>query len=465
MGDQKNAGAHQDSSQVQEVHSLDDGDEEMDISDEEDGEDLQPKSKSSQDVQELKPERHAGEFEGIASESLPNDVVKRNPEKSEKEKHSLKLAELRAKAKLARAKLRIAEQKKARGNITRESLDLSSKNGGGGQQNNDRPTRLANIKIGSLVIPDVSLTGPDDEVRVVDSVYKIRKHEGKEDPGSNTIINSTTKVPIPFHVTPAQQNSQVVQSAPATVALSSEEKRKKTASLHQQLQLRRLQLEIMKKKKEALEKKKKKESLEPLPSVANKGGKSLASSLKGQHLEKLCTNADTSAQRKEVPFKDMSKNGDGSLQDENIQNEQSKGGGNDFMVQNSDSAVNVQNQHSNRKQYNAAVSGSHTRVKRDQLIRRQKELKEENEIANLRNLIHRQRDLLQVQGRELTDSSAQLQSCVDNIRTKQESLDQSERRLEEMRKRKRRMERMVLRATEQLITVRKTLGECRRENH
>eukprot|EP00578_Thalassiosira_sp_NH16_P017693 CAMPEP_0181126322 /NCGR_PEP_ID=MMETSP1071-20121207/27558_1 /TAXON_ID=35127 /ORGANISM="Thalassiosira sp., Strain NH16" /LENGTH=931 /DNA_ID=CAMNT_0023211897 /DNA_START=210 /DNA_END=3005 /DNA_ORIENTATION=- len=481
--DQKNADAHQDSSKDQEVHSLDDGDEEMDISDEEDGEDLQPKSKSSQDVQELKPERPAGEFEGIASESLPNDVgiaseslpndvSKRNPEKSEKEKHSLKLAELRAKAKLARAKLRIAEQKKARGNISRESLDLSSKNGGEGQRNNDRPTRLANIKIGSLVIPDVSLTGPDDEVRFVDSVYKILKHEGKEDPGANTIINSTTKVPIPFHITPAQQNSRVVQSAPATVALSSEEKRKKTASLHQQLQLRRLQLEIMKKKKEALEKKKKKESLEPLPSVANKGGKSLASSLKGQHLEKLCTNADTSAQRKEVPFKDMSKNGDGSLQDENIQNEQSKGGGNDFMVQNSDSAVlnfgepvNVQNQHSNRKQYNAAVSGSHTRVKRDQLIRRQKELKEENEIANLRNLIHRQRDLLQVQGRELTDSSAQLQSCVDNIRTKQESLDQSERRLEEMRKRKRRMERMVLRATEQLITVRKTLGECRRENH
>lgn len=487
--DKKNADADQGSSKNQEVHSLDDGHEEMDISDEEDGEDLKLKSKSNQDVQELKPERPAGEFEEIAFERSPSDVAKQNSDKSEKEKHSLKLAELRAKAKLARAKLRIAEQKQARGNITRESLDLSSKNGGEVQRSNYRPTSsptqfvssfsplpakpsLAAIKICSLVIPDVALTGPDDEVRFVDSVYSIREHEEKDDPGANTIIHSSsTKLTNSFQITPAQRDTQVVQPATATTALSSEEKRKKTASLHQQLQLRRLQLEIMKKKKEALEKKKKKrESLEPLPSVANKGGERLASGLMGQHSEELSADEDASSHREEVPLKDKSKNREeGSLQDENSQSEQSKGGGNNFMVRNSDSAelnlgdpVNVQDQHSDRKQDHAAVSGSQTR---DQLIRRQKELKEKNEIANLRNLIHRQRDLLQVQGRELTDSSTQLQSCVDNIRTKQESLDQSERRLEEMKKRKRRLERMVLRATEQLITVRKALGECRRENH
>ena len=38
-------------------------------------------------------------------------------ELSEKEKHALKLAELKAKVKLAKARLRIMEQKKARGNV------------------------------------------------------------------------------------------------------------------------------------------------------------------------------------------------------------------------------------------------------------------------------------------------------------------------------------------------------------
>ena len=91
----------------------------------------------------------------------------------------------------------------------------------------------------------------------------------------------------------------------------------------------------------------------------------------------------------------------------------------------------------------------------EQLRNRQKELKQKNDIANLRNLIHRQRDLLQAQGKELTESSTQLQQCVDGIKTKQELLDDSNKKLIDMNNRKRRLESMVLQATEQVVAARK----------
>ena len=79
-------------------------------------------------------------------------------------------------------------------------------------------------------------------------------------------------------------------------------------------------------------------------------------------------------------------------------------------------------------------------------------------------MIHRQRDLLQAQGQEVSESSTQLQACVDGIRTNQQLLDESEQRLGEMNHRKRIMEGMVLRATEQLIAARKALSERRQQN-
>ena len=99
----------------------------------------------------------------------------------------------------------------------------------------------------------------------------------------------------------------------------------------------------------------------------------------------------------------------------------------------------------------------------EELKRRQQELKQSNEVSNLRNLVQRQREILRVKGKELTDSSAQLQSCANDMKTKQEQLAQSEKRLEEMTHRKRIMEGMILRATDKLMTARRNLHE--KQNH
>jgi hypothetical protein len=95
----------------------------------------------------------------------------------------------------------------------------------------------------------------------------------------------------------------------------------------------------------------------------------------------------------------------------------------------------------------------------EELKRRQKELKQSNEVSFLNNLIQRQREILRVKGLELTDSSTQLQTCVKEIKSKQQDLTATEKRIEEMNHRKRIMEGMVLRATEKLMTARRNLRE------
>ena len=108
-----------------------------------------------------------------------------------------------------------------------------------------------------------------------------------------------------------------------------------------------------------------------------------------------------------------------------------------------------------------ALDVAESRAKLQLLRRRQKKLKHENEIANLRNMIQRQQDLLGQVSRELTDNSTQLQTCVDTIKSKQESLDSSAKRLNEMKHRKKIIEGMVLRSTEQVIAARKALSDRR----
>ena len=112
-----------------------------------------------------------------------------------------------------------------------------------------------------------------------------------------------------------------------------------------------------------------------------------------------------------------------------------------------------------------APTADQAQARLDQLRRQQKKLKQKNDIANLRNIIHRQRGLLKAQGRELTENSSQLQACVEGIKSKHKLLDESEKRLEEMNHRKRIVEGMVLRATEQLMGARKVLDERRRQNN
>lgn len=99
----------------------------------------------------------------------------------------------------------------------------------------------------------------------------------------------------------------------------------------------------------------------------------------------------------------------------------------------------------------------------EELRRRQKELKQSNEVSNLRNLVQRQREILRVKGKELRDSSTQLHSCVSEMKLKQEKLAASEKSLEEMNHRKRILEGMILRATDKVMTARRNLTERQTE--
>jgi len=330
----------------------------------------------------------------------------------EKEKRILKLAELKAKARLARAKLRIAEHKKARGSNNASSASLP-KDGSAAvpssSSSSPRPvstlttrptTRVRDITVGSLVIEDVALTGPPDEVRFVDTVYKLspsgddEAFQGEEEP----VLDETL-------------------FARPDKLFSNEGNQKKSESLKLKLQIARLQLE--KKKRELQERK-----------ALSSAAKQKKEGDKVDVVEQKLVTA--------VPHED-----------------------NRLITQ-------VQQQPNLKNDVDEVVVADDTppvdrahHAKLVELRRRQKELKQKNDIANLRNLIHRQRDLLKAQGQELSESSTQLQSCVDGIQSNHALLKESERRLEEMHHRKRIVEGMVLRATEQLVAARKTLSERR----
>jgi hypothetical protein len=108
---------------------------------------------------------------------------------------------------------------------------------------------------------------------------------------------------------------------------------------------------------------------------------------------------------------------------------------------------------------NLAISSEDKKVQLEQLRRRQKELKQKNEVSNLKNLINRQRKLLRAKGQELSEGSKQLDNITRNISSKQNLLDVSNKRLEEMQHRKRIMERMIIKATEKVMTARKALNQ------
>ena len=103
-----------------------------------------------------------------------------------------------------------------------------------------------------------------------------------------------------------------------------------------------------------------------------------------------------------------------------------------------------------------------SRSKLEELRRRQQELRQKNEINQLKNMVNSQRDLLSKQGRELTEVSAQLQTSVDNVNSKQQLLDECEKRIADMKNRKLIIERMVRRTTEQLVQTRKALNEMKK---
>jgi hypothetical protein len=341
---------------------------------------------------------------------------------SEKEKRALKLAELRAKAKLARTKLRIAERKKEQLSSTRNKINASSPIPL--PYTSSSPKKHADITalrdVGSLVIKDVSRTGLTDEVRFVSSVYRLQEY-GKKNQG---------------------QDSTYIIAQP--VPLTSEDKQKKSKSLlGQQLQLARLQLEIKKKEieKRELVKKIKSNSAGSVNSASKQPEKSETDGSAEQRVNAT----QSKEQRSEV-------GGKGVLIANQLKFETNGAEGGDDLKQNS-------------SELSALVGGAESRSKLEWLRHRQRELKRENEIANLRNVIKRQQGLIGQVGRDLTESSTHLQSIIDEIKSKEELLEISEKKSNEMDHRKRIIEGMVLRATEQLTAARKALSERRLLSH
>lgn len=359
--------------------SSDDEDSKMDISDEEE---------SSVDT--------------TAPETSSKDKAGGGNVRHEKEKRALKLAELKAKAKLANAKLRMAIQRKALGNTAKDAKTSLAATANGRStptytattHQTKRPWHAstsnsssglrdisAMLSIHSLSIPDVSLTGSYEMVRFIDSVYDL----SSEDDDSSWYEEEDKEV---------------------EVALPNNESQKKShQSLKQQLQLAKLRLEIKRKEQLLLEKKRNTLVIEQTTD---------SSSLQSATcLVNISEDCNDSMEGKSKPID---------------------------------------------KGSDLTISTQEKTARLEQLKRRQKELKQKNEVSNLKNLINRQRQLLRTQGQELTASSAQLESVVSDITSKQNLLDESKKRQEEMSHRKKIMEGMMLRATEKLMTARKALG-------
>ena len=391
-----------------------DDDSEMDISEEEENSDETP---GPEIVTRSSPEDVCVETttdqSAVAKGTADEDDAKR-----EKERRALKLAELKAKAKLANAKLRMALQRKALGNTPKDATTSIVANSNGrrtptynvASHQTKKPWHLsaANVpalrdisalrNIKTLIIPDVSGTGPDEMVRFIDSVYNL---SSSEDDDSSENVEEEEEV----------ENILLEDPSDTKVVLPTNESQKKSQSLKQQLQLAKLRLEIKRKEQLLLEKKRK------MPVVAVATDSKLSSN-----------NVSSAIDVMHAPEEDY--------------NDRNEGKANPI---NSEPDVKI--------------SSEEKREKLEKLRQRQKELKQKNEVSNLKNLVNRQRQLLRSQGQELTDSSAQLEDVVRDITLKQALLEESSKRLEEMNHRKKIMEGMMLRATEKLMEARKALGQ------
>lgn len=329
----------------------------------------------------------------------------------EREKRALKLAELKAKAKLAKAKLRLAEQKKDK---IRALTPIPS-------SISPLPKKLDDItalrSINSLVINDVSITGPTNEVQFIDKEFRSQYNN-----------QSKVRIPIPPLTTSRYgkttswrttvQDLTSTSSTQSTTLLTNDEK---TKSLSQQIQLAKLQLQIKKKLKE------KKELVKKI---------------------KLQSNSKADSASTKPPEQSQGVDSVNQL----VNNIQSTS----LMPVMTDPIDDMNAVNNNRID---VLDVAESRAKLELLRRRQKKLKQENEIANLKNMIQRQQELLGQVSQELTDNTAQLQSCETRIKLKQALLNTSERNLNDMNNRKKIIEGMVLRATEQVMAARKALSD------
>ena len=322
----------------------------------------------------------------------------------EKEKYRLRLEELRAKAKLANAKLRLAKKKRALGSEENSSSAPRSESESLAEsQNYLEDPRNAGTGFRNPNLPTPDLTA----LRMLDSLVVdidlIPERRARVRFADNVYHDSSSDIESDIDVDPSTSVDAAFVSESAIPTATSQ---KESESLKQKLHLAKLQLEI-KKKELALKRKK---------------------------------SSKSSVSEEQSNLTDESARDTISEPDESLENNKKES--------REDIVINSKTVSSKEEQRSAQL---------EELKRRQKELQKNNEVANLRNLVQRQREILRVKGLELTDSSAQLQSCITEMKSKQEQLAASERRLEEMNHRKRIMEGMILRATDKLMTARRNL--------
>ncbi|KAL3800388.1 hypothetical protein ACHAWO_008755 [Cyclotella atomus] len=346
-------------------------------------------------------------------------TVSNNPA-DEKERYRLRLEELRAKKKIADAKLRLAKKKLALGSddniATSPLLHKSSESSDQETQGNSltmlRPSSDSTLPdltavrmLSSLLVNVKMIAEPRDKVRYVRSVY--------QDSSGDESVEKVQVVDPPPEAAAAPPPPPVEK--PTTVPDAEE--------LKQKLHLAKLRLEL-KKKTIALKKK----QSEAAPAVANSSNSETANEADVHAAQGIAQQATE------------------------VNSEASNTYG---QVSSSTVAVDSSNDNATSEESKAA------RI--EELRRRQKELKQSNEVSNLKNLVQRQREILRVKGLELADSSTQLQACINEIKSKEESLAASENKIEDLNHRKRIMEGMIIRATEKLMAARRNLKEKQKQ--
>ncbi|KAL7470759.1 hypothetical protein ACHAXS_011021 [Conticribra weissflogii] len=432
-----------------------------------------------------------------------SDMIPNASEFNVKERRILKLAELKAKAKLAQAKLRMARRRKPRielsfdpreGEIkvddneseaTKPNDSSSSEND---FENNHSHSKLSPItavtEVKSLVIDDVWQTGPNEKVRYVDSVYELgfdEKHPSINLTSDNGITDTSSE--SLGHTKPDKTMFDI----------GATENHKKSEALKQQLHLAKLRLELRKKQQLLVAKKKmapqlssgeaktdtpsSTSDLAPLTSPAgvnsefrdesNASGAKMSGLLSKQNVNALEHRRSMLHKLRERRKELIAKKANSEAQEK--QECQYTLHDNSFPADPGDCNVESEKKidegyspSSNREDRDSAHTIEIEQENSDDHIHQNKELKRKNDLTTLRSLILRQRDSLREQGKELADNSAQLQACSDEITSKQKMLDTSEAKLQDMQHRKRILEGMIYRATEKLMESRQALNEYKK---
>jgi len=427
---------------------------------------------------------------------------------SVKERRTLKLAELRAKAKLAQAKLRMARHRKPRIDLSfdpgdgeikvAENVSEATKSNDGSSSENDMESNHSHVKLSditaltevkSLVIYDVSQTGPNEKVRYAESVYETNFDE-QHPPIDSTPASRTAETTIEFsdYAAPNQTISDIGPSA-------STDNRKKSEALKQQLHLAKLRLELKKKQQVLLAKKKTTPHLStgeaktdisssisdsaPLASSvevnsvfcdnSNASGAELSGSRTKQHLNALEYRRNMLQKLRDRKKELIAKKANLDTNEKN--DYQYSLQYHEFPADAGDNQVETEAQlkegylptktppSSNKDSRGSAHRIEIKQGNTEDLPFQKKTLKQKNELSTLRSLILRQRDSLREQGQELAENSAQLQACSDEIKSKQKMLDTLDAKLQDMQHRKRILEGMIYRATEKLMASRQALNE------